>query len=164
MHQHGTLRISLQARPKAVGTSTRAVARASAGNPQPRIPLNTVGQQPANLASIHPQFLKGRIRQPPCSDQRTDTCSRNLMTHKRSPLKRVELHKREELLSAHLRGYQLTEIAEEASFNFLLCQSPEVPRKIIAKGLQYPKVTQQSHNISRSIRRHMIQDKETNNR
>ena len=42
-------------------------------------------------ASIHPQFLKGRIRQPPCSDQRTDTCSRNLMKHKRSPLKRVEL-------------------------------------------------------------------------
>ena len=78
MHQHGTVRINLQARPWAVGTSTRAVARASAGNPQPRFPLNTVGQQPANLASIHPQFLKGRIRQPPCSDQRTDTCSRNL--------------------------------------------------------------------------------------
>ena len=90
-----TVRISLQARPWSVGTSTRAVARACAGNLQPRFPLNTVGQQLANLASIHPQFLKGRIRQPPCSDQRTDTCSRNLMKHKRSSLKRVELYKRE---------------------------------------------------------------------
>ena len=164
MHQHGTVRISLQARPWAVGTSTRAVARAFAGDRQTRYPLNTVGQHPANLASIHPQFLKVRITQPPCSDQRTNTCSRNLVKHKRSPLKRGKQNKAEELLSEHLRGYQLTEIAEEASFKILRCQSREVPRKIIAKGLQYPKIAQQSHNISRSVRRHMIQDKENNNR
>ena len=54
------------------------------------VSLNTVGQQPPNFASIHPQFLKGRIRQP-CSDQQIfdETQTQSLETsgpRRRSPV------------------------------------------------------------------------------
>ena len=107
--------------------------------------------------TLHRSTLKGRIRQPHILSQSNETQTQPLETSG-APQEGRQTKEKEELLSAHLRGYQLTEIAEETSFKFLRCQRPEVARKIIAKGLQYPKVTQQSHNISRSVRRHMIQD------